>query len=143
MGKPKNPSDDIAILHHEIGRIFRNLLSEEGLFDKTDFPSIDILERGDTLRIEIEIPGLDKAEIKLEVSGDSLVIEGTKRDSEDAERTSYICMERRFGYFRREITLPAIGDAGQIKADHRNGILTIIIPKLIDRRKTTKRIEIE
>jgi len=143
MGKKNYPSDDIAILHHEIGRIFRDVLSEEDMLDRSGFPAIDIIETGDSLLIEIEIPGLEKADIKLEISGNTLLMEGTKQDYEKAGRTNYICMERRFGYFKRAVTLPTIGDASGIKTFYENGILTIMIPKVTDRRGTVKQIEID
>ena len=100
MGDPKDTSDDIADIHREIGRIFRDFFRDEELLGRGDFPAVDILETNDSLKIEIEVPGLEKSDIKLEISGDTLILEGIKRDCEKDQRSNYICMERRFGYFR-------------------------------------------
>ncbi len=143
MDNPKDQGDSIFHLHQEINRLFRDLLAEEGFLENVEFPVVDILETGDSLRIEVEIPGLDKDDIKIEISGDTLIMEGAKRDSEKVDRLNYICMERRFGYFRRAIMLPAIGDTSNIKAFHEKGLLIITLPKISDRRGGAKKIEIE
>lgn len=130
-------------LHKEIGRLFRDLLSEEGFFDETGFPLVDILDAGDNLKVEIELPGVEKNDIKLEIAGDSLVIEGTKRDCEKKGRTNYICMERRFGYFKRAIRLPVQAEASDIQATYEKGVLRLVLRKIKDRRKDVRVIEIK
>ncbi len=139
----KDPSDSLFFLHKEIDRLFKNLFSEELLIDRDHFPLVDVIENEDSLRVEIEIPGVEKDNVKVEVVDDMLVLEGIKRDSECQDRLNYICMERRFGCFRRTIPLPAVGDSSNVKASHENGILIIVLQKLRDRRKTIRKIEID
>ena len=139
----KDPSDSLFFLHKEIDRLFKNLFSEELLLDRDHFPFVDVIENEDSLRVEIEIPGVEKENVKVEVVGDMLILEGIKRDSESQDRLNYICMERRFGCFRRTVPLPAVGDRANVKASHENGVLIITLPKLRDRRKTIRKIDIE
>ena len=139
----KDPSDSLFFLHKEIDRLFKNLFSEELLLDRDHFPFVDVIENEDSLRVEIEIPGVEKENVKVEVVGDMLILEGIKRDSESQDRLNYICMERRFGCFRRTVPLPAVGDRANVRASHENGVLIITLPKLRDRRKTIRKIDIE
>ncbi|MDH3974527.1 MAG: Hsp20/alpha crystallin family protein [Deltaproteobacteria bacterium] len=143
MGEPKEPEDSIYNLRDEIDKIFRDVLTEEGFFDRVHFPVVDITEKNDILKIEIEIPGLCKEDIKLEMLGNTLVLEGNKIDQEGSERVKYVCMERRFGPFRRTIVLPTMTDITNVKTKHENGVLTITMPKRLERREAVKTIEIE
>ena len=143
MAEPKDPSDSLFFLHKEIDRLFKDLFSEDLLIDRDHFPLVDVIENEDSLRVEIELPGVEKDNVKVEVMGDMLILEGIKRDSECQDRLNYICMERRFGCFRRTVPLPAVGDRSNMKASHENGILTVVLPKVRDRRKTIRKIEIE
>lgn len=143
MDDPKDIGGSIFHLQQEINRLFRDLLTEEEFFDRVDFPVVDTIETDDSVRIEIEVPGLDKDDIKLQISGDTLVMEGRKLDTEKSDRVSYICMERRFGFFRRAIVLPAVADTSNINTVHENGVLIITFPKITDRRGGAKKIEIE
>jgi len=143
MSGPKNPSDSLFILRQELNRLIRDVFAGEELPEQVDSPAVDVLETEDAIKIEIEVPGLEKNDIKLQISGDLLIVEGIKRDTEKTEGTRYICMERRFGLFRRTLALPAMGDSSNIRASHDNGVLTITLPKMADRRGTVRRIEIE
>ena len=143
MGDTKDPEDSIYSLRDEINKLFRDVLCEEGFFDRVHFPVVDITENKEVLKIEIEIPGLGKDDIKLEMLGNTLVLEGNKVDVEESERVKYVCMERRFGSFRRTIVLPTMGDISNIKTKHENGVLTITMPKRLERREAIKIIEIE
>lgn len=143
MSSPKEPEDSIFDLRDEINKLFRDVLCDEGFFDRVHFPVVDITEKNDVLKIEIEIPGLCKEDIKLEMLGNTLVLEGNKIDTEESERVKYVCMERRFGPFRRTIVLPTMADITNVKTKHENGVLTITMPKRLERREAVKIIEIE
>ena len=143
MSDSKDPGSNISFLKDEINRLFRDIFSEDRFFDRIHFPVIDIIENEDTLRLVIEVPGVEKDDIKVEIYGDSLIIEGSKRDPEESDRISYVCMERRFGHFRRIVPLPSLGSVSDVKTRHENGILTIILPKKTERRESVKIIEIE
>ena len=143
MGDPKNSSDSLFFLHQEITRLFSDVFADEEATKQLDSPAVDVLETNDSLKIEIEVPGLEKKDITLQISGDLLIVEGLKRDTDKTEGAKYVCMERRFGFFRRTLPLPAMADSSNIRASHENGVLTITLPKIADRRGTVRRIGIE
>ena len=143
MGESDNSGEGLFYIRNEIDKLFQDVLSEEDFFDSAHFPALDIIETDDSFRIEIEIPGLDKDAIKVEILGNRLVLEGNKTDTEGTDRVNFICMERRFGYFKRSVTLPSIGDMSNLTSRHKNGILILTISKQAERRQQTRTIEIE
>jgi len=143
MGESENPDEGLFYLRNEINKLFQDVLSEEDFFDGAHFPVMDIIENDDSFRIEIEIPGLNKDAIKMEILGNQLILAGNKTDTENKDRINYICMERRFGYFKRSVTLPNIGDMSELTTSHKNGILTITVSKHKERRNKSRTIEIE
>lgn len=143
MSVSKKDDNKISFVRGEISKLFKGLLSEESFFDRVHFPIIDIIENEDTVRVEIEVPGLNKDEIKLEIYGDTLLVEGNKRDTECCEKISYVCMERRFGYFKRAVILPSLADTSKIETSLNSGVLTITLPKRKERRETAQTIKID
>ncbi len=96
----------------------------------------DIYEKGGNVHIELEVPGYDKNEIKLDVENGVLTIEGhTNNEKEDKER-NYYRKERVSGSFRRKFT---IGDVNEkdIHASFNNGVLKVTFPK--EHKKESKK----
>ena len=96
----------------------------------------DIYEKGGNVHIELEVPGYEKNEIKLDVENGVLTIEGhTNSEKEDKEK-KYFRKERISGSFRRKFT---IGDVNEkdIKASFNNGILKVTFPK--EQKKESKK----
>jgi HSP20 family protein len=105
-------------------------------------PAIDVAETKDEYTLTAEIPGLEPSQVDVSVAGDMLVIKGEKtRETEKTEGGTQIS-ERTFGSFRRSFQLPDDVDAGQIEANHRNGVLTIRLPKTGE-ATTPKKIEVK
>jgi HSP20 family protein len=117
-------------------------LFERAIGQNAFAPAIDIVEADDEYKLVAEVPGLDPSQVDVSVSGDMLVIKGEKsRESQTSEGGAQIS-ERSFGAFRRSFQLPDNVDAGQIEANHRNGVLTIRLPKTGEARQP-KKIEIK
>ncbi len=92
-------------------------------------PPVDIYEAGDSLVIEMDLPGMGLEDIRIRVSSGCLVIEGEKKETDLAERPRYICMERSFKSFRRAIQFPVPVEEKGGKAAYRDGVLTVRFPK--------------
>jgi len=105
---------------------------------------VDIYECSNSIHIEVELPGVNKNDILLTLQGGVLQVEVVKQNEDkDAIKKNHICMERSFGRIRRRIDIKWACDTNKIKASIMNGLLTITIPKIEDRRGKVKRIEIE
>jgi HSP20 family protein len=92
-------------------------------------PAVDILERDGNLLLRAELPGVDEKEIDLKVEGNVLTLKGEKKLEKDENKDNYHRIERFHGSFCRSFTLPDTVDRDKIKADYKNGILTVTIPQ--------------
>jgi HSP20 family protein len=91
-------------------------------------PSVDIYETDDALVVACELPGVNEKEVQVSLAGDTLSIQGERRQPEAEIGTCY-WSERRYGKFERCIQLPLPVRADQVKATYRHGVLTITLPK--------------
>lgn len=118
----------------EVRRLFQELIhqswgSESPSEAQAWQPCADIWETDDTLVIEIELPGVKRQDIAVEVDGDRLHITGERRTSVVRRGRHYYQMERTSGRFTRQLRLPHNADRDAIQARFRSGVLTLRIPK--------------
>ncbi len=92
-------------------------------------PTVDIIEEDDRILLKADMPGLEKGDIKVTVEDGTLAIRGSRSEKREEKREAYTRSERFMGTFRRSFTLPAWADGSQVKADYKNGVLTVVIPK--------------
>ncbi len=92
-------------------------------------PAIDVIDQKDKLIARVELPGVDKKDIKISLSDNNLTIEGEIEKDKDVKKEDYYCCERVYGKFSRSISLPVGIDKDKIKANYKNGILEISLPK--------------
>ena len=92
-------------------------------------PLVDVYEREDEIVIFVEMPGVDKSDVQLSWNHGVLTISGQKRHHVPGKRTRYLCLERAYGQFRREIEINVPIDRKAAKADFENGLLRIHLPK--------------
>jgi HSP20 family protein len=98
-------------------------------------PAVEIEQRDDNLVITAELPGLGLEGIKVEVIGNVLILQGERRRDRGAGGRTVRRSERRYGYFYREIMLPAGADTQRVRAEFENGMLRVTIPVLTNRRE--------
>ncbi len=94
------------------------------------FPAVNLYETADAYHLTAELPGVEPGEIHVSLEGSTLVLEGERKiDYASREETSLHRRERDSGAFRRAFDLPAAVDADAVEAVHRNGVLTLRLPK--------------
>jgi HSP20 family protein len=106
-------------------------------------PAVNIVEGKEDFRIEVAAPGLEKDDFKINIENNVLSISSEKEEKK--EENDEQCMRREFSYssFRRTFTLPQTVDSEKIKASHKNGILSINIPKREEaKQKPARQIKI-
>lgn len=120
---------DLAVLKDEINRLFESPLARARYseFFETWSPPMDLLEDKESLRVNVELPGMKREDIEVSLVGDSLTISGEKKQAAQEGHASR--SERLFGRFQRSLKLPKPVDAGKIKAVYKDGILTISMAK--------------
>jgi len=122
-------------MQRELERLFsRGALGEGRNIGGGVYPPLNVLNGPDEILVECEVPGIRRDQLELSITGETLVIKGTKSPSapeaEDAdESVQYHRQERGAGDFSRTIVLPDKVEADQISADLTDGILAIHLPK--------------
>jgi HSP20 family protein len=100
-----------------------------GTTSRGTFPPVCVFKNEDGFVVRTEIPGIDKTKLHIEVSNDLLRISGERAIRLDRNEASVHRMERMSGRFDRMVRLPELLDADRVKADYRDGILTIRLPQ--------------
>lgn len=120
-------------MSEEMDRIFGDFgftrgQSAEGTAGNIWAPAIEVAQREGNFVIHAELPGLKPEEVKVELTEDSVVIQG-ERKSQNEENTGGIRRtERRYGQFYRSIPLPEGANADQVRANFENGVLEVTVP---------------
>ena len=98
-------------------------------------PRVDVTEEDDAYTLEMELPGRTEKDVNIELDHDNLTISSkveekeTKEDKKDKKKAKYILKERRYSEFTRRFSLPSDVDEESIKANFKNGILSINMKK--------------
>jgi len=93
--------------------------------------------------LSIEIPGVSEKEISIEVLGNALVIRGEKNQTHEDQHENFYRIERSYASFRRTLPLPMDADQSRIKANFKNGILKISIPRSKPQKLSGNQIEVK
>lgn len=105
-------------------------------------PRMDVRENDKTISVCCELPGVKPSDVDLRIEGDLLTIRGEKKDERQEQREDYHLMERSFGKFQRSIQLPFSPNPDEVRADFKDGVLTVILPKRAEQERS-RRIQIE
>ncbi len=103
----------------------------------------DLKDEGDKYVMEAELPGFEKGDISLDITGDTMRLTAQhKQEKVEKDKQKYIYRERSYGSYQRSFDISAI-DADRIEAEYKNGILYLVLPKKESRKPETKRLEIK
>lgn len=129
-----DPFREFERLHGEVDRLFRTS-APRNLNGETETCAIpvDIAENAEEVLLKAELPGVPAVDVKVSVEDNLLTIEGEKRfsgsNTDGDNKDTFLRVERYYGRFSRSFTLPRHVDTSAIKAEHRDGILTLHLPK--------------
>lgn len=115
---------------------FSNISASRGVY-----PLLDIKEDKEIFIIDIEVPGVDKNDLKISIKKGNLIVQGEKKEEKKKEEESYIRVERSYGNFMRSVNLPAEVNQSKITAQYNNGVLKIILPKT--QKEKAKEVEVK
>ena len=128
-------SEVTSRLWPETTRFFDDFFNDfpfSGLLSRTRdhwMPTVDILEKDGDLVLRAELPGVDEKEIELKLEGNVLTLKGERKMEKDEKKANYHRVESYHGAFSRSFELPDTIDRDKIKAEYKNGILTVTIPR--------------
>ena len=105
-------------------------------------PNIEMYDRKNEIVLKAELPGVDKENIDLTITKDSITLKGEVKKEEEIKEEDYYASERSYGSFTRTIALPAEVDSEKSKASFKNGVLEIVLPKREDAKPKEIKIEV-
>lgn len=137
------PFFDMDKTLEEMDRVFGTLGRPLGLrsVPRGTFPAMNLYDQDGALVLTAEIPGVDPEQLELTVLNDSITLKGQRKEPELPEGTRCYRKERITGEFVRTVSLPDSVDPDQVKADYKNGVLTVRLTKAVEAR--AKKIKIQ
>jgi HSP20 family protein len=145
----------ILQLHREVDRIFENAFRNFGFSSfgselSTPIatsgllkPNVDIGVTEKEYTISVEVPGVSEKDAKVEISGDTLIISGEKKQEKEQRNQDFYRIERSYGSFQRVLSLPEDADQEGISASFKKGVLTIKMPRKSLPKSDVKQIEVK
>lgn len=124
-----DPVRDLFFLQERMNRLFEDNLARgrEGRAS-TWMPLADAYELAESFVVTIELPGVEEADLRIDLDGEDLVVRGSRKPPE-VKAESYHRMERSHGSFARSFRLTAPVDFERIRAELKDGVLRIHLPK--------------
>lgn len=139
-----DPVNRMTRLQKQMDQLFQNF-SNTNLpviwDDKTFLPSCDVKEIEDHYVLSMDIPGMKKDEIKVEIKGRQLSISGERKEEKEEKKKGRYRSERIYGSFERTFVLPEDVKIDQVATEYKDGVLNIAIPKAVATKSQQIKIE--
>jgi HSP20 family protein len=130
--------DPVSLLSELMEDIDRNFIwGSAGL--RQMMPAVNISENEDGFMLEMAAPGLKKSDFTINLDNNVLTISSEKQEEQEDSKQNYSCKEFNFSSFSRSFTLPKSIDFDKIKADYKDGILKVSLPKREDAKVALNR----
>jgi HSP20 family protein len=134
-----SPWREMTTLQNRINRMFDDPFFRIGRMDDDAGmgmwnPTVDLYEKDDNFVIKAELPGVNKKDITIDLKDRVLTLSGERSYDNEVKEENYYRRERSYGKFHRAFTLPADVEADKIKAEFKDGVLKVEVPKPEDRK---------
>jgi HSP20 family protein len=151
---PRRASSELSRPEDNIDRMFEDFLGRrlrpfwpERWWPSAGFeiatPSVDLYEEKDDIVVKAELPGMEKDNIEVNLSGNRLTIKGEKKQEEEVKKEGYYRSERSYGSFVRNLELPREVQIDKVKAAFKNGILEVRLPKTEKAKKKETKVKVD
>lgn len=144
----KRPSfKDFGWIRNELDRL-TNLLGpfqedEKGSAMTEWSPAVDVLEDDDAITIKADLPEVEKKDIEVSVESGTLTIKGERKLEHEEKKKDYRRIERSYGSYLRTFEIPGYVDTENIKAECKNGVLRVTLPKTESATSHAAKIEVK
>ena len=128
-----DPFRDLGMLQDRMNRLFddagRGWRTDEPAATTSWSPSVDIFETEGEIVAKAELPGMERKDITLHLENNVLTLQGERKFEKETKEENYHRIERSYGHFSRSFSIPATVDDEKIRADYKDGVLKIVLPK--------------
>src|SRR5262249_13582053 len=134
MSLTRDSLQDLMKLQERMNRLFEETLSRKGASEE-DLrgggwaPAVGIEETNDSIVLRVDLPGVTLDQVELKIDNDHLTLRGERAFPTGSRREDFHRIERMFGAFFRSFTLPHTIDQAAVRAELKNGVLEVTLPK--------------
>jgi HSP20 family protein len=127
------PFRDLVTAQDRLNRVFNETFSR--FFDEGEgglqgwSPAVDIFETDNSVVVKAEMPGVDPKDIEARIQDGTLYLKGERKFKNEVKKENYHLVERSYGSFTRSFILPTSVDSDNVKAEYKDGVLTLTLRK--------------
>lgn len=136
-----NPFRELKELESKLFNYYPVEADENGI--STFRPSVSTREGEFAYHVEVDLPGIKKEDIQIDVKDNQLIVSGERTFKEERQEKDYYKVESSYGKFQRSFTLPDNVDVENIEASSENGVLEVTLPKLKVEKTEVKKIQVK
>jgi HSP20 family protein len=132
-----DPFRDLITLQDRMNRLFDESMRGARPADESTTswsPAVDIYETENEIVLKAELPEVNQKDIDIQIENSTLTIQGERKPDTTIKQENYHRIERATGRFNRSFTLPSLVDQEKIKAEYKDGVLRIELPKREERK---------
>jgi len=147
-GRPRSSEDNPLInLHREMNEMFedfwRSMNGDLEPFARQGYwPKLDVSEDDKAVTVRADLPGMEEKDVEVSLAEGVLTIRGEHEETHEEKEKDYHVRERQYGHFHRTIPVGRGIDEENVKAEFKNGVLTVTLPKTEEAKERTKKIPI-
>jgi HSP20 family protein len=139
-----HPFEEMSTIHERINQLFNRISGDDmELVQQAWNPLMDVVEKDNEIVLEMDVPGMEKKDLKVEIDAGGLTIRGERKREAKEKNGNYVHIERGYGSFLRRFPIPEYVDKDNIKVSCKEGILTVNMHKVPGKKKTAKILKIE
>jgi HSP20 family protein len=140
------PFRDLLTSQREYVRLLKEAFSpmsgETEVSTRSWAPPVDIYETEDAIVLKAELPGIDPKDVEVRVEDNTLYLKGERNYEKEVNEQNYHRIERSYGSFARSFSLPNSISAEKVKAEYKDGLLTLTMPKREEAKPKTIKIDV-
>lgn len=141
------PFREMARMQDELNRLFDDRLwrrrGQEEELGVGFLPPVDVYEDQEALTLTTELPGIEPKAVDVRVEDGVLTIKGERKMEKEDKKENYLRVERSYGTFTRSFTLPNTVDPDKVKAEFKNGLLRVAIPKREESKPRSIKVNVQ
>lgn len=140
------PFSNLMTAQREFDRLFKDALTpflgEGEISTRTWAPPVDIYETENDIVLKAELAGVDSKDVEVKVEENTLYLKGERKFEKEVRNESYHRVERCYGSFARSFSLPNSISTDKVKAEFKDGLLTLTLPKREEAKPRTVKIDV-
>jgi HSP20 family protein len=144
------PFRDLMTLQDRLNRMlnepfggFGPFSNQEALTGGAFVPPVDVYEDEHSIRLKMEVPGIDEKDIDIRLENNMLTVRGERKLESETKQENYHRMERSYGSFTRSFSLPSSVNPDDVKAGYNKGVLTVTLGKRAEARPKQIRVDVK